>query len=124
MLRRSDVEDVRKAQIYLQKQLQMYDRHRVDNYTLYLAVKNYASRLENLELDALSKLGKQAIDSSGKTNIEQVLLGSANNMKKNMQLSFAKQTFLGSDKSYLYFKKWKIDLNKVLEIQDNPEIVI
>lgn len=45
MLRKSDVEDVRKAQIYLQKQLQMYDHQRADKYTLYLAVKNYANRL-------------------------------------------------------------------------------
>lgn len=45
MLRKSDVQDVRKAQIYLEKQLLMYDHRRADNYTLYLAVKNYADRL-------------------------------------------------------------------------------
>ena len=39
------VHEIQKAQIYLQKQLIMYEKNRTDNYTLFLAVKNYANRL-------------------------------------------------------------------------------
>ena len=115
MLQKTDVEDVRKAQIYLQKQLQMYDQNRFDNYTLYLAVKNYAQRLQNLELTAINKLGRGVLGSlKGDKQIERVYLGSVNKAKNNGQFAFAKTTFLGEDKSFMYFKKWIIDLSKIL----------
>lgn len=41
-------------------------------------------------------------------------------MNINGQYAFAKQTLLDEDKSFMFFKKWKIDLNKLLEIQENP----
>lgn len=62
----------------------MYDHRRADNYTLYLAAKNYANRLENLELAALSNLGRDVVNNSkGKKEIEQILLGSVSNDRNN-----------------------------------------
>ena len=53
---KSDVHEIRKAQIYLQRTLMGYERGREDKYTLYLAVKNYANRLGYLEQEALRQI--------------------------------------------------------------------
>ena len=44
-IERDLVYQLQKAQIYLQKELIHYERGKIKNYTLYLAVKNYADRL-------------------------------------------------------------------------------
>lgn len=53
---RSEVHEIRKAQIYLQKTLLRYERGWEDKYTLYLAVRNYADRLGYLEEEALRQM--------------------------------------------------------------------
>ena len=46
ILKNKEIIEIRKAQIYLQKQLYNYEHKKGDYYTLYLAVKNYQHKLE------------------------------------------------------------------------------
>jgi hypothetical protein len=39
-----------KAEKYLQRQLQILDHHHADNYTLYLAIKNYLKRYHQFHI--------------------------------------------------------------------------
>lgn len=117
----NEVVEVKKAQIYLEKELDLYSRRKSDNYTLFLAVKNYATRLYNLELNTLNRMGNRLQSTIGNSFIGKILLGSSHN-KQNY--SFAKETSLSSSKQYLYLRDWRIDLNKVFQIQNDPSAAL
>ena len=44
---KTSLKDLNKSQRFLQKNLINYQKGRVNQYTLYLAVKNYVKRLKN-----------------------------------------------------------------------------
>lgn len=116
-----EVLDVRKSQVYLEKELDLYSRGLSDKYTLFLAVKNYADRLYALEVNTLSRFGNKLQNTIGNSYIGKILLGSSHNKQI---YSFAKESSVDSSKQIMYFKRWRIDLNKIFQIQDNPSAVI
>jgi len=121
ILKLNEVVDVRKSQVYLEKELDLYSKQKSDYYTLFLAVKNYADRLYALEVSTFNKMSNQIQNTIGNSYIGKILLGSSSNKQL---YSFAKETSVDSSKQIMYFKNWRIDLNKIFQIQDNPATAI
>ena len=113
----NEVVDLRKSQVYLEKELDLYGKQKSDYYTLFLAVKNYADRLYALEVSTFNRMSNQIQSTVGNSYIGKILLGSSSNKQL---YSFAKETSVDSSKQIMYFKNWRIDLNKIFEIQDDP----
>jgi len=82
MLRRTDLEDIKKAEIYLNKQLQIYQLQKADYYTLYLAVKNYADRIKNLQLEVLNQYQTNSPQNNS-NKINNVVVGSSKSTGQN-----------------------------------------
>ena len=121
ILKMTQVADVRKSQVYLEKELDLYSKRKSDYYTLFLAVKNYADRLYDLEVSTFNRMSSQIQNTIGNSYIGKILLGSSSNKQL---YSFAKETSVDSSKQIMYFKNWKIDLNNIFKIQDNPALAI
>lgn len=113
---------MKKSQVFLEKQLDLYGKKKSDFYTLFLAVKNYADRLYAIEVNTINKLNKQVVNTIGNSHISKVLLASSS--KNNQLYSFAKESQVDSKTQIMYFKDWQINLNKIFQIQDNPSLVL
>lgn len=92
MLNSHEVAEVKKAQVYLEKELDLYSRKKSDSYTLFLAVKNYADRLYRIQTNTLNGLGQQLQRRYGGSYIGKIFVGS----KSRNTFSFAKETSLDS----------------------------
>lgn len=121
VISQDEVVALKKSQVFLDKQLDLYEKRKSDYYTLYLAVKNYADRLYAIEVNTINKLNKQVQKTIGASFISKVFLASS---KNNQIYSFAKESKVDSSTQILYFKKWQINLNKLFQIQDNPALAI
>ena len=105
---------VRKAQKFMIQQIRLHERSYVDNYSLYLAVKNYLDELINLENQFL--IGDEFFQGR---KIEKYL----ERIKRSI-ISRENGYGVNRDTKTLFMKYWIIYIDNIRHIQDNPTEVI
>lgn len=125
-INKEEVKDLKKASMFLDSKLREMEKgghnnqrphhKQYDNYTLFLAVKNYARRLYSLQMQV-----EQVIQEQYGTTLTSLL--NLKNFKINIPgLGKMKEDLILENT--LYHNQYSIDLTKLLLIQDAPELAI